>query len=360
VVAAAVVSEQDGEIEVRDIVLAEPGSGQVRVRVVAAGICHSDLSLTNGTLRPTFPLVLGHEAAGVVSAVGPDVTRVSPGDRVVVNWAPPCRHCWFCLHGEPHLCSAVEGVASLPGGATLDDGTELHKALGVGAFAEEVLLPAAGVVPLADAVPLDVAALLGCAVLTGVGAVRNTARVRAGESVVVIGLGGVGLSAIAGARLSGAGPIIAVDVSEDKEPIAKAVGATHFLRSGEKLGKEIRLLTGGRGADHAFECAGRAVTIRAAWGSTRRGGRVTVVGVGRRDDPVSLNALEIYHFARTIGVSVYGSGDADRDIPWLAEQITLGHLDLEPLVSHRIPLEGIGEAFRRMESGIGARSLLVF
>jgi len=360
VVKAAVVSEQDGEIEIRDIALAEPGPGQVRVRVAAAGICHSDLSLMNGTLRPSFPLVLGHEAAGTVAAVGPDVTRVAPGDRVVVNWAPPCRHCWFCLHGEPHLCTSVEGVASLPGGATLDDGTELQKALGVGAFAEEVLLPAAGVVPLADGVPLDVAALLGCAVLTGVGAVRNTARVRAGESVVVIGLGGVGLSAIAGARLSGAGPIIAVDLAEDKEPLAKAVGATHFLRSTDKLGKEVRPLTGGRGADHAFECVGRAATIRAAWGSVRRGGRVTVVGVGRRDDPVSLNALEIYHFARTIGVSVYGSGDADRDVPWLAEQITLGHLDLEPLVSHRIGLDGIADAFHRMESGVGARSLVVF
>jgi S-(hydroxymethyl)glutathione dehydrogenase/alcohol dehydrogenase len=360
VVRAAVVAEQNGAVEIRDMVLPELAADQVRVRVAAAGICHSDLSMINGTLRPSFPLVLGHEAAGVIAEVGAAVSNVAVGERVVVNWAPPCRRCWFCLNGSPQLCKTVEGVASLPGGGTLCGGIEVHRALGVGAFAEEVVLASTGVVPLPASVPLDVAALLGCAVLTGVGAVRNTARVRPGESVVVIGLGGIGLSAIAGARLSGAGPIIAVDISPEKEKIATAAGATHFIAANDKQAKQIRSLTGGRGADHAFECAGRAATIRAAWNCTRRGGQVTVVGVGRQDDPVTFNALEIYHFARTIAVSVYGSGDADRDIPWLAEQITLGHLDLEPLVSHRIPLDGITEAFHRMESGIGARSLLVF
>jgi S-(hydroxymethyl)glutathione dehydrogenase/alcohol dehydrogenase len=354
-----VVSGRDAGIEIGDIVLPELGPDQVRVRVAAAGICHSDLSMVNGTLRPSFPLVLGHEASGVVSAVGSAVTRVATGDRVVINWAPPCRRCWFCLNGQPYLCKTVEGVASRPGG-TLADGTPVHLAMGVGAFADEVVLSDTGVVPLAAGVPLDVAALLGCAVLTGVGAVRNTARVRVGESVVVIGLGGIGLSAISGARLSGAGPIIAVDVSAEKEKVAVAAGATHFIPAGDAQNKQIRALTGGRGADHAFECVGRAVTIRAAWGCVRRGGQVTVVGVGRQDDPVTLNALEIYHFARTIAVSVYGSGDADRDIPWLAEQIILGHLDLEALVSHRIGLDGVGEAFQRMEAGVGARSLLVF
>jgi S-(hydroxymethyl)glutathione dehydrogenase / alcohol dehydrogenase len=358
VVRAAIVSEQGAEIELGEVVLPELGQDRVRVRIAAAGICHSDLSMTNGTLRPSFPLVLGHEAAGTVTEAGANVTHVKPGDRVVINWAPPCRRCWFCLHGEPFLCKAVEGIASLPGG-TLADGTPVHNTMGVGAFADEVVLPGVGVVPLADGVPLDVAALLGCAVLTGVGAVRNTARVRPGESVVVIGLGGIGLSAISGARLSGAGPIIAVDVNPDKEKLAIAAGATHFVPAGDTQNKQIRALTGGRGADHAFECVGRAATIRAAWGCVRRGGQVTVVGVGRLDDLVSLNALEIYHFARTIAVSVYGSGDADRDIPWLAEQIILGHLDLESLVSHRIGLDGIAEAFHRMESGIGARSLLV-
>lgn len=358
VIRAAVVDEPGANIEVREIVLPPPQPDQVRVKVVAAGICHSDLSMTNGTLSPRFPLVLGHEASGIVVGIGDRVTRVSVGQRVVVNWAPACRHCWFCLRGEPWLCTAVEGLVSLPRG-TLADGSPLQVTLGVGAFAEEVVLGEEGVVPLADEVPLDVAALLGCAVVTGVGAVRNTAGVRPGESVLVIGLGGVGLSAVAGARLAGAGPIIAVDVAADKEKLAVAVGATHFVPAEEKLARRIRALTGGRGVDHAFECVGRAETIRTAWQCTRRGGRATVVGVGRTDDPVSFSPLELYHFARTIGVSVYGSGDPDRDIPMLAEQVRLGHLNLEALVSHRIGMDGIGEAFARMQRGEGARTLLV-
>jgi S-(hydroxymethyl)glutathione dehydrogenase/alcohol dehydrogenase len=352
---AAVVSGPGTNIEVTEIALPDPGPREVRLKVAAAGVCHSDLSMVNGTFSPTFPLVLGHEAAGTIVEVGSEVTRVQAGDRVVVNWAPACRQCWFCLNGQPYLCTAVEGNVS----PELGD-TGMHVTLGVGAFAEEVVLPEIAVVPLADGVPLDVAALLGCAVVTGVGAVRNTAQVRPGESVLVIGLGGVGLSAIVGARLAGAGPIIAVDVSAEKEELARTAGATHFLVAQEKLAKQVRGLTEGRGVDHALECVGNSATIRTAWQSARRGGKVTVVGVGRRDDQVSFNALELYHFARTIGVSVYGSGDPDRDIPMLATQIQLGHLDLAPLVSHRITLNEVGEAFDRMRNGTGARSLLVF
>ncbi|GAB3909007.1 Zn-dependent alcohol dehydrogenase [Kibdelosporangium lantanae] len=352
---AAVVSGPGTNIDVTEIELPDPGPREVRLKVAAAGVCHSDLSMVNGTFSPTFPLVLGHEAAGTVVAVGSEVTRVQAGDRVVVNWAPACRRCWFCLNGQPYLCTAVEGNVSPELG-----GTGMHVTLGVGAFAEEVVLPETAVVPLADEVPLDVAALLGCAVVTGVGAVRNTAQVRPGESVLVIGLGGVGLSAIVGARLAGAGPIIAVDVSPEKEALARTAGATHFLVAQDKLAKQVRGLTEGRGVDHALECVGMSTTIRTAWQSARRGGKVTVVGVGRRDDQVSFSALELYHFARTIGVSVYGSGDPDRDIPMLATQIQLGHLDLAPLVSHRIGLNEVGAAFDRMRTGTGARSLLVF
>lgn len=350
---AAVVAGPEAAIEVREIELPALGPRDVRVRVAAAGVCHSDLSMINGTFSPQFPLVLGHEAAGTIIEAGPEVTRVSEGDRVVVNWAPACRHCWFCLNSQPWLCTAVEGVVSPERGS-------VHVTLGVGAFSEEVVLNENGVVPLADGVPLDVAALLGCAVVTGIGAVRNTASVRSGESVLVMGLGGVGLSAIIGARLAGAGPIIAVDVVPDKEKLARDAGATHFILAHDKLAKEIRGLTGGRGVDHALECVGNSKTIRTAWQTTRRGGKVTIVGVGRRDDTVSFNALELYHFARSIGVSVYGSGDPDRDIPLLATQIQLGRLDLEPLVSHRIGLDGVADAFERMKTGTGARSLVVF
>lgn len=360
VVQAAIAQGRDVPVEVGGITLPDLGADEVRVRIAAAGVCHSDLSMVNGTFRPEFPLVLGHEASGTVAEAGPAVTNVRAGDRVVLNWAPPCRRCWFCVHGQPYLCVQVEGVVSVPGKGTTADGTPLHMTLGVGGFAEEVIVSSTGVVPLADDVPLDVAALLGCAVLTGVGAAQRTANIRPGESVVVIGLGGIGLSAIAGARIAGGAPIIAVDVSEDKKDLAMRMGATHFLDGKEKFGKVVRQLTGGRGADHTLECVGRADTIRAGWGALRRGGKLTVVGVGRADDPVSINALELYHFARTIAVSVYGSGDPDRDVPELAEQIRTGRLDLEPLVSHRSPLDGVEEALTRMRSGVGARSLIVF
>ncbi len=358
-VRAAVVTGADADVQILDIDVPAEGPGEVRVRIAAAGVCHSDLSFTNGTVKPEFPVVLGHEASGTVMSVGDGVTAVAPGDRVVLNWAPACRECWFCMVGEPWLCKQVEraGVSAVRG--TLPDGTPLNVALGVGAFAEEVVVAERAIVPLPDGVPLDLAALLGCAVLTGVGAVRHTAKVQPGESVAVIGLGGIGLSAVAGARLAGAGTIIGVDLSPDKEQFARSQGATEFLTPGESLPKQIRALTEGRGADHVFECVGRASTIRAAWEATRRGGACTVVGVGRRDDTVSFHALEIFHFARTLRSSVYGSGDPVRDIPVLSAQVQDGTLDLAALVTHRVGLDDIPEAFERMRQGIGARSIVV-
>lgn len=355
-VKAVIVDAPGEQPRVDEVTLPEPGPGDVRVRVVAAGVCHSDLSMINGTLTPEFPLVLGHEASGVVVEAGA-AAGIETGTRVVLNWAPACRSCWYCLHSEPWLCSAVEGVTSTAG-STLVDGRTAHHCMGVGAFAEEVVLPAAAVVPLPESVPLDIAALLGCSVLTGVGAVRNTARVRSGESVVVVGLGGIGLSAVLGARLAGAGPIIAVDVAPGKEERALRAGATHFLAGEPKLAKRIRGLTEGRGADHGVDCVGAPATIRSTWGSVRRGGQCTVVGIGGKDSEVSFSPLELFHFARTLTSSVYGASDPARDIPLLAEQMNLGRLDLEPLVSHRIGAEGVGEAFARMDAGVGARSLL--
>lgn len=355
----AVIARQTGApLEVVDLHLPAVAAGEVRVRVTAAGVCHSDLSMINGTMTPQFPVVLGHEGSGEVVEVGDDVTRVSEGDRVVLNWAPACRRCWYCLNGQPWLCATIEGVVSRPRGR-LADGTEAHVCMGVGCYAEEVVLPAEAVVPLADEVPLDLAALLGCAVLTGIGAVRNTSSVRSGESVVVLGMGGIGLSAIIGARLAGAGPIIAVDINPDKEDLARAVGATHFVVSSDKVHREVRTLTEGRGADHALECIGLPTTIRAAYQCARRGGNVTVVGVGGRDQKVEFSALELFHFARTITGSVYGSGDPDRDVPILAEQVRLGRLDLASLVTHRIGLGEVDAAFERMRGGIGARSLII-
>ncbi|MFF4599149.1 Zn-dependent alcohol dehydrogenase [Amycolatopsis sp. NPDC001319] len=355
-VKAVVVREPGAVPEVRDIVLPPVGPADVRVRIAAAGVCHSDLSMVDGTLKPQYPFVPGHEASGIVAEAGAEVTHVRPGDRVVLNWAAACRECWFCQAGEPWLCSTIEGITTLPRGEV--DGEPLNVVLGVGGFAEETVLPGKSVVPLPDGVPLDLAALMGCAVLTGVGAVRNTAKVRSGQSVLVVGLGGIGLCAVLGAKLAGASPIIAVDVSPEKEKLARAAGATHFLLSEEKLAKQVRGLTEGRGADHAFECVGAAATIRTAWSSVRRGGHCTVVGVGRRDQEVVFNPLEIFHFARTLTSTVYGASDPDRDIPVLAEEVRSGELNLESLVTHRISLDEVPEAFDRMRAGQGARSLI--
>lgn len=356
-VKAVVVRELHGFPEVCDIALAPVSESDVRVRIAAAGVCHSDLSMVDGTVAVKFPIVLGHEASGVVVEVGSAVGSVGVGDSVVLNWAAACRQCWFCRAGEPWLCSTIEGVTSVEKGA-LPDGTPLNHCLGVGAFAEEVVVPAASVVPVPAGVPLELAALMGCAVLTGVGAVRNTAKVQTGQSVLVIGQGGIGLAAVMGAKRSGADPIIAVDVSADKEALARAAGATHFLLSGPDVPKQVRRLTDGRGVDHAFECVGAGVTIRMAWSATRRGGNCTIVGVGRRDQEVTFNPLELFHFSRTVTSSIYGASDPERDIPLLAEDVRSGRLELSKLITHRIALDEVDAAFQRMRTGQGARSVI--
>ncbi|GAB1516817.1 zinc-binding dehydrogenase [Actinophytocola sp. KF-1] len=356
-VRAAVLTKQGGRLEVRDISLGEPGPGQVKVRVAAAGVCHSDLSLANGTLMQEVPAVLGHEGAGVVLAVGDGVDRVAVGDHVVLNWAPACRECWFCLQGEPWLCVHAEETARAPY-AFLDDGTPVYPGLGTAAFAEETIVPAAGVVKVPDTVPMEQAAVLGCAVQTGAGAVLNTARVQPGESVVVVGLGGVGLSALQAARAVGAGPIIGVDVSEAKADLAARHGATDFIVSGETTSKAIRKLTGGRGADHAFDCVGLPATIRTAWSASRRGGAVTVVGVGSKANIVEFNALELYWFGRTLHGCVFGSSDPDVEIPRLLGLVEEGRLDLAALATATTDLDGVNDAFEQL--GQGARTIVTF
>ncbi|MEV6597287.1 alcohol dehydrogenase catalytic domain-containing protein [Actinoplanes sp. NPDC051346] len=355
---ALVARDQGAPPTVEEIHLPEIGPGQVRVRVRAAGVCHSDLSMVDGTLRPPHPLILGHEAAGEVVEVGAGVTRVTPGTHVALNWSPPCRDCWFCTHGEPWLCAAAN-VAALENGSTLD-GAPVHVTLGLGAFAEQVVVPERAVIEVPEELGWESAALLGCAVLTGTGAVRNTAKVGAGDAVVVLGLGGVGLSVVSAARAAGAATVIAVDVAEGKKALAEAAGATEFLLSSESLSKEVRARTQGRGADHAFECVGRAATIRAAWRATRRGGQVTVVGMGRADDLVELSALDIFTSARTLRASVYGSADPDVEVPLLAQQVLAGELKLDHLVTDRIALADVPAAFERMARGEGARSVVTF
>lgn len=359
VVRAAVLPSVGSPLEMTRVELPEPGPGQVRVRLAAAGVCHSDLSLSNGTMRVPVPAVLGHEGAGTVVAVGEGVTHVAPGDGVVLNWAPSCGSCHHCGLGEVWLCAdALTGVGRVY--AITEDGTELHPGLNVAAFAEETVVAANCVLPVPDGVPLTDAALLGCAVLTGYGAVHHSARVREGESVAVLGVGGVGLAALQAARIAGAGRIVAVDVSEEKEALARAAGATDFVLASDTTAKEIRRLTGGQGADVAVECVGRAATIRTAWDSTRRGGRTTVVGIGGKDQQVSFNALEIFHWGRTFSGCVYGNSNPAEDLPVLAEHAREGRLDLGALVTDRIGLEDIPTAFDNMLAGRGGRALVVF
>ncbi|MEU1130173.1 Zn-dependent alcohol dehydrogenase [Streptomyces sp. NPDC005900] len=358
-VRAAILPAVGSPLEIADIELPEPGPGQVRVRLAAAGVCHSDLSLSNGTMRVPVPAVLGHEGAGTVVSVGEGVTGVAPGDGVVLNWAPSCGGCHACSLGEVWLCAnALAGAADVY--AKRPDGTDLHPGLNVAAFAEETVVAADCLLPVPDGVPLTDAALLGCAVLTGYGAVHHSAKVRAGESVAVYGVGGVGLATLQAARIAGAAQIIAVDVSPDKEQLARSAGATDYVVASQTTARDIRGLTGGNGVDVAVECVGRAVTIRTAWESTRRGGRTTVVGIGGKDQQVTFNALELFHWGRTLSGCVYGNCDPALDLPVLAEHIRAGRLDLSALVTDRITLDGIPAAFEHMLAGKGGRALIVF
>lgn len=359
-VRAAVLPAVGAPLELAEIDLPEPGPGQVRVRLAAAGVCHSDLSLSNGTLRQPVPAVLGHEGAGTVVAVGEGVTAAEPGDQAVLNWAPSCRSCHFCDRlGEPWLCERANEAGTVPYAGTAA-GEDLYPGLGTAAFAEETVVPEAALLPLPEGVPLAEAALLGCAVLTGYGAVHHAARVRPGESVAVLGVGGVGLAVLQAARIAGAAPVLAVDVSPEKEALARAAGATEFLVSSGGTAKEIRRGTGGYGADVAIECVGRGETIRTAWSSTRRGGRTVVVGIGGKEEQVALSALEIFHFARTLTGCVYGNCDPARDLPVLAEHVRAGRLDPGALVTERIGLDGIPAAFDAMLAGRGGRALVTF
>ncbi|MEU7476324.1 alcohol dehydrogenase catalytic domain-containing protein [Lentzea sp. NPDC042327] len=342
-----------GPLSVEKISLRAPGPGEVRVRLTAAGVCHSDLSLAQRTLPHPLPAVLGHEGTGVVAEVGPDVTGVRVGDHVVLSWRPACRSCRWCLRGQPFLCTRGDEASRRPLGTWQDE--PVYPGLGVAAFAEQTVVPAEAVVVVPSDLPPETAALLGCAALTAYGAVRRSARVAPGDSVAVIGTGGVGLIAVQAARLSGAERIIAVDASPAKESAARACGATDFLLAGESA----RSLVDG-GVDHAIECVGSAETIRQAWDMTRRGGVTTVVGAGGKSQQVTFSALELFHSARTLVGCLHGNTDPARDLPELLEHVRTGAIDLDVVVTDRIPLERVGEAFERMEARTGGRSLIVW
>jgi S-(hydroxymethyl)glutathione dehydrogenase/alcohol dehydrogenase len=352
-------------LTVEGVLLDPPRADEVLVRVAAAGVCHSDLHLADGHLgEDRVPIVLGHEGAGVVEEVGEGVSNVEPGDRVALSFVPSCGECRPCRAGRGNLCELANESSfkdQLLDGTTRlrrADGTPLRQFLAVGCFAERCVVPAASAVPVPPELPLWQAALVGCAVVTGVGAVRNAARVAPGESVCVVGCGGVGLQVIAGARLAGANPIVAVDRSAEKLELALARGATHSVDSSEdRPARAVRKLTDG-GVDHAFEVVGRAETIRLAWDALRPGGTAVVVGLAPRGVDAAVPAIEFLS-EKSLRGCFYGSGNPTREIAELAALVAEGRLDVAGSVTHLADLEGVEEAFARMRRGEGARTVAV-
>ncbi|MCV7258308.1 Zn-dependent alcohol dehydrogenase [Mycobacterium shimoidei] len=357
---AVVLHEAGQPSAVEDVALRPVRGHEVRVQLAASGVCHSDLSLRDGSIPTLLPCTLGHEGAGIVTEVGDAVTTVSPGTHVVLTWNVACRSCPHCLRGDAQLCDHAYDHAY---GDPYAEGAAgpVWPGMGVGSLAEQTLLPAAAVVPVDEALRLDHAALLGCGVTTGVGAVLRTAAVRPGESVLVIGCGGVGLAAIQGARLAGAAPIIAADRVAAQLPAAVANGATDTIDASEvDVAEAVRDITGGQGVDHGIEVVGKPATIRAAYDATRRGGQVTLVGAAGIEESVTLPALSLMADSKTIRGSVYGASDPARDIPALAELARRGKLDLEALVTRRIGIDDVETAFTDMLAGAGARSVVCF
>ncbi len=362
---ASVLREPGRPVAVEEVLLDPPRRGEVLVRIAAAGVCHSDVHLADGLLgEGRWPIVLGHEGAGVVEAVGEEVSGVTTGDHVVFCMVPACGVCGACRAGHPTLCE-VAGMHSVAGNL-LDgssrlralDGTVLQHGLTVACFAQYAVVAEAGALRIPDEIPLWQAALLGCGVVTGFGAVSHAAGVRIGERVCVIGCGGVGLQVIAAARLAGAAQIIAVDRREDKLEHAVRRGATHAVdASSVDAAAEIRAITRG-GVDYAFEVVGSAQTIRTAWDALRPGGRAVVVGVAPRGVEVSLPAIEFLSEKAIIG-SYYGSADPVLTFPGLVELVLAGRLELADMVSHLIELDEIEAAFERLRRGEGDRSVVV-
>jgi S-(hydroxymethyl)glutathione dehydrogenase/alcohol dehydrogenase len=363
---AAVCHERNQPVSVEEVSLEPPRAGEVRVRMAATGVCHSDLSVIHGIIPAKLPCVLGHEGAGVIEELGEGVTHLAPGDKVVLSWVTPCGRCFHCRLGEPQLCdvgTTINRTNRMPDGSTRvrAGGAELNVFSALGALAEQATVPATAAIPLPADAPLDRAALLGCAVTTGVGAVINTARVAPGSRVAVFGAGGVGLNVIQGAAISGAATIVAVDTNPAKLEHARVFGATCVVdaAAGDPVAA-IRELTDGRGADYVFEAVGRKETIEASVAATRRGGTCVVVGLGSTRESASLNVFGIPFYEKRLLGSWYGGADVHRDIPRLYRLYRAGRLKLDELVSRTYSLDEVNRAFEDLASGANARGVVLF
>ena len=363
---AAVLEQSGTPLVVHDDVVAEePNVGEVAVRVSHCGVCHSDLSLIDGAMPAMVPLVLGHEAAGVVTAVGPGVTTHQVGDHVVLTPCPPCGHCYFCVRGEWSICENSQALMTSThpdGGTRLRRGDDVvYRGLGVAAFAETVVTQSTGAVQIPDHVPLDVACVLGCAVQTGVGAVLNTAQVEEGATVLVMGLGGVGISVVQGARLAAAATISVSDPVADRRALASALGATHVLDpTGDDVVAAAHDLTpGGVGVDYAFDAAGANALVQAGIDATRSGGTTVMVGVPPLTEPLSYPMGTIFAATqKTLKGCLLGSANSLHEVPRLVALWQAGRLDLEALITERRPLEQVNDALDDLREARGLRTVI--
>ncbi|MFH8735176.1 zinc-binding dehydrogenase [Streptomyces sp. NPDC017964] len=353
--AAVLHSVGDASLDVTEATAVSFGPDRVRVRLHRAGLCHSDVSIMNGTLQHPAPCVLGHEGAGEVTEVGEGVTDIRVGDRVIVCWMPPCDACAHCRAGEGHLCRS--GYANLATPNFEVGGVRMPGMMGEGTFADEVVISAKAAIPIPDDLPYDIAALIGCGVTTGVGAALNTAQVKAGSSVLVVGLGGVGVSIVQGAKVAGAAQIIAVDPVAGRREWALKFGATEAVAP-EDLAETPKRVTGSRGVDYAFEAVGKPATLRAAYDSARRGGTICLVGAGKRTDIPDLNMSDLVTSEKKLLPSFYGGDDPRRTYARIIELWRAGRLDLASMITHHVPLAEIDEALRQMRTGEALRTVI--
>lgn len=361
---AAVLDRLGGELALKRLTLDEPGPGEVMVKIAATGVCASDAHTRSGRIPAPLPTVLGHEGAGVVAATGPGVAHVRPGDRVALSWLPSCGRCRYCQAGRPVLCA--ESAPALLAGTLLDgtvrmhdDGSDVHHYSFLSTFADHTVVPAVSAIKIPDAVPLTVAALAGCGVLTGYGAVVNRARVAPGDAVLVYGAGGVGLSAIMAAKLSGADEIVVVDPQEEKRAGAVAFGATRVLSPDDGVVREVRGLTGGCGADVTIDAVGQEGLLEQAFDATAPGGTVVCVGVPSATAYASVPAARFVREEKYLTGSLYGSSRPTQDIPRLLGQFSSGKLPIDKLISKTYAFEDIDQAFTDMAGGGTRRGVVL-
>ncbi|MCW2743922.1 MAG: alcohol dehydrogenase [Mycobacterium sp.] len=354
-VRGVVARRKGAPVSLETILVPDPGPGEALVKVQACGVCHTDLHYREGGINDDYPFLLGHEAAGVVEAVGDDVTHVAPGDFVILNWRAVCGECRACKRGRPWYCFNTHNATQK---MTLADGTVLSPALGIGAFAEKTLV-AAGQCTKVPQVDPAAAGLLGCGVMAGFGAAVNTAPVQKGDTVAVIGCGGVGNAAIAGAFYAGARKVIAVDLDARKLELAKTFGATDAVDAHGDVVAELRALTGGFGPDVVIDAVGRPETFRQAFDARDLAGTVVLVGVPTPTMTLELPLLEVFGHGGATKSSWYGDCLPERDFPLLVDLWQQGRFPLGDFVSERIPLDGVEEAFHKMERGEVLRSVVV-